>query len=97
MVVRRLVPVKSFLLVLAVTFAGALLALAGSDGGQRLAAGMPLMVLLVLVAYVLNWAVYVPSYLAQTERFFDLTGSITFCLLTVLALALTDDLSLIHI
>ena len=82
---------KSCLLVLAVAFAGALLALAGSDGGQRLAAGMPLMVLLLLVAYVLNWAVYVPSYLAQTERFFDLTGSITFCLLTVLALALTDD------
>lgn len=82
---------KSFLLVLAVTLAGALLALAGSDGGQRLAGGLPLMILLVGVAYVLNWAVYVPSFLAQTERFFDLTGSITFVLLTVLALALSTD------
>lgn len=83
--------VKSLLLVLGVTLAGALLALAGSDGGQTLGGGLPLMVLLVLVAYLLNWAVYVPSFLAQSERFFDLTGSLTFQLLTVLALVLADD------
>lgn len=83
--------VKSLLLVLGATLAGALLALAGSDGGPRLAGGMPLLALLVLVAYVLNWVVYVPSFLAQTERFFDLTGSLTFQLVAVLALALTDE------
>jgi steroid 5-alpha reductase family enzyme len=82
---------KSLALVVAVTLAGAGLALAAADGGQRLDGGWPVMVLLVLVAYLLNWAVYLPSFLRRTERFFDLTGSLTFCLLTVLALVLAQD------
>lgn len=82
---------KSLALVVAVTLAGAGLALASADGGQRLDGGWPVMVLLVLVAYLLNWAVYLPSFLRRTERFFDLTGSLTFGLLTVLALVLVQD------
>lgn len=82
---------KSLALVVAVTLAGAGLALAAADGGQRLDGGWPVMVLLVLVAYLLNWAVYLPSFLRRTERFFDLTGSLTFGLLTVLALVLAQD------
>ncbi|ANS78167.1 Hypothetical protein SGUI_0771 [Serinicoccus hydrothermalis] len=82
---------KSLLLVAAATLGGLLLALAASDGGQRLGGGLPLMLLLVLIAYVVNWVVYVPSYRAQTERFFDLTGSLTFQLVAVLALVLVDD------
>ncbi|MFK5689073.1 DUF1295 domain-containing protein [Ornithinimicrobium sp. LYQ92] len=82
---------KSLALVVAVTLAGAGLALAAADGGQRLDGGWPVVVLLVLVAYLLNWAVYLPSFLRRTERFFDLTGSLTFGLLTVLALVLAQD------
>lgn len=82
---------KSLALVAAVTLAGTGLALAAADGGQRLDGGWPVMVLLVLVAYLLNWAVYLPSFLRRTERFFDLTGSLTFGLLTVLALVLAQD------
>lgn len=82
---------KSLVLVLTVTVAGAALSIAASDGGQRLADGLPLMVLLALIAYLLNWAVYVPSFLTQSERFFDLTGSLTFQVLAVLALVLTDE------
>lgn len=83
--------VKSLLLSALATVAGLLIALAGSDGGQLLMAGLPLMMALVLIAYVLNWVVYGPSFVAQTERFFDLTGSITFQLVAILALILVDD------
>ena len=32
----------------------------------------------VLLAYVIHWIAYIPAYLFQTEKFYDLTGSITY-------------------
>ena len=32
----------------------------------------------VLLAFVINWIAYVPAYLLQTEKFYDLTGTITY-------------------
>ncbi|WP_151524070.1 DUF1295 domain-containing protein [Serinicoccus kebangsaanensis] len=82
---------KSLVLAALATVLGLLLALAGSDGGQQLSGGMPVLLLLVLVAFGINWVVYVPSFLAQTERYFDLTGSLTFQLVAVLALVLAEE------
>ncbi len=38
------------------------------------------------VAYLINWAAFVPAWLRRTERFYDLTGTLTY--LTVVAIAL---------
>lgn len=46
----------------------------------------------VAVAFGLNWLVFVPSYVARTERYFDLTGAATYLTVTALALLLADDL-----
>ena len=32
----------------------------------------------VLLAYIIHWIAYVPAYIFQTEKFYDLTGSITY-------------------
>ena len=32
----------------------------------------------VLLAYVIHWIAYIPAYLFQTEKFYDLTGSVTY-------------------
>ena len=32
----------------------------------------------VLLAYVIHWIAYIPAYLFQTEKFYDLTGSLTY-------------------
>ena len=32
----------------------------------------------VLLAYIIHWIAYIPSYIFQTEKFYDLTGSITY-------------------
>ena len=66
--------------------AGAIIAIAGSSAGSSTFA------LLVALAFVIQWLAFVPAYLKQTEHFYDLTGSLTFITLTVLALALGDDL-----
>lgn len=56
---------------------GFLFALAGSQGGTSVF-GVPLFALSVELAYLIQWLVFIPSYLLQTEKFFDLTGSITY-------------------
>ena len=55
---------------------------AGSQGGQRVG-GVPVFAFCGILCFGLNWLVFVHAYAAQTERYFDLTGSLTY--LTVVA------------
>jgi steroid 5-alpha reductase family enzyme len=56
---------------------GLLFAVAGSQGGSSVF-GIPLFALLVALAFLIQWLAFVPAFLRQTERFFDLTGSLTY-------------------
>jgi steroid 5-alpha reductase family enzyme len=62
-------------------------ALAGSQGGASIF-GVPVFALSVGLAFVVQWLAFVPAYLLQSERFFDLTGSITYISVTALAVLL---------
>ena len=63
---------------------GILVALAGSQGGTSIA-GVPLFALSVGLAFLIQWLVFIPAYLMQTEKFFDLTGSITYISVILIA------------
>ena len=69
---------------------GALVALAGSAGSTTVG-WMPVFALGALLAYVINWLVFIPSNQRKTEHYFDLTGSATYLAVTVVALLLSDD------
>ena len=69
---------------------GVLVALAGSQGGIMLG-GMPLFALSVGLAFVIQWLVFIPAYFMQTEKFFDITGSITYISITLAALFFSAD------
>jgi steroid 5-alpha reductase family enzyme len=56
---------------------GYLVALAGSQGGATLG-GVPIFAIAVGLAFLIQWLVFIPSFIFQTEKFFDLTGSITY-------------------
>jgi hypothetical protein len=80
-----------------VVLVGAFVAWAGSQGGVALG-GWPVFALAVGLAYLVQWIVFVPSFLAQTEKYFDLTGGLTYISITLLVLflspgALTDPRS----
>jgi len=66
-------------------------AFAGSHNGESVG-GIRIFALCVLVAFLINVLAYIPSYLARTEHYYDLTGSITYVTVTVIALTATDDL-----
>jgi len=61
---------------------------AGSQGGATVA-GFPLYGLVVALAFLIQWIVFVPSFLQRTEKFYDLTGSVTYLTVTALAVILS--------
>lgn len=60
---------------------------AGSQSGER-AFGWPLFALCGVFSFGVNWLVFVPAYAYQTERYFDLTGSLTYLTLVGASLLL---------
>lgn len=82
-------PVR-FLVVPGVVVLGALLAWAGSSGGERLD-WLPVFALAVAVAYVVQWIAFIPAWQKQTEVHFDLTGALTYISVTLLVLGLVDE------
>lgn len=86
---------RSLILIVVAIVLGGLLAWAGSQHGWLLGdgdSGVPGFALAVVIAFVVQWLVYVPSAIAQSDRYFDLTGSATYILVTILLLVLSPGL-----
>lgn len=62
----------------------ALVALAGSHHGAAIG-WLPIFVLCAIVVFAIQWLAFIPAYLFRTEKFFDLTGSLTYITLVGLA------------
>jgi steroid 5-alpha reductase family enzyme len=67
---------------------GALVALAGSQGGAMVG-GFPLFALAVAAAFLIQVLAFIPAMILRTERFFDLTGSLTFLVISVALVLVT--------
>lgn len=81
---------NALITIVAAVLVGAGIAVAGSQGGGT-AGGVPVFALAVAVAFVVQWLAFVPSYLLRSERFFDLTGGITYISVTLLAVLLAPS------
>ncbi|MEA3641426.1 MAG: DUF1295 domain-containing protein [Lamprobacter sp.] len=84
---------ESVIAILAALLVAAVVAWAGSQGGIRLA-GLPVFALAAVVAFVIQWVVFVPSYRRQTEHWYDLTGSLTYLSIIIGTLLLTGRFDL---
>ena len=76
---------------------GAIMALAGSPGSITLY-GLPSFALAASIGFILHWLIFIPSYIYQTEHYFDLIGSISYIsivLFTFLALNNLDIRSIL--
>jgi steroid 5-alpha reductase family enzyme len=80
-----------------VVLVGAGVAWAGSQGGGQIL-GVPLFALAVGLIFVIQWVGFIAAYLLGTEKFYDLTGSVTYISVTILAVLLSptiDDRSVL--
>lgn len=72
-----------------ITVLGVIFAFAGADGGESVG-GLKSFTLLTIIAFGMNIAVFIPSYLARTDHYYDVTGSITYITVTAVALITAD-------
>lgn len=67
-----------------------LVAYAGSQNGHEIN-GIPIFAICVGLAFLINWLVFIPAFSMQTEKFYDLTGSLTYISVTITALYLSNN------
>ncbi|MEL6868320.1 MAG: DUF1295 domain-containing protein [Pseudomonadota bacterium] len=83
-------------ILIAITIAlvlGTLISLAGSDNGDTFN-GLPVFAICGALAFAINWLVFIPSALARTEHYYDLTGGVTYIATTAVAVYLSGPLDL---
>jgi steroid 5-alpha reductase family enzyme len=68
---------RSIIFVLIIYIIAAVIAWAGSQGGYEFF-GVPIFALCVGLAFVIQWIAFIPAFIKQTEKFFDLVGSLTY-------------------
>lgn len=78
---------NSLIAVPVVVLVGAGMALAGSAGGSMVGS-VPVFALCVALAFVIQWIAFVPSFVLQTERIFDLVGTSSFIAVAAVAVLL---------
>ncbi|MFJ3473322.1 DUF1295 domain-containing protein [Microbacterium maritypicum] len=81
---------SSVIAILAALVIGTLVAVAGSQNGATIG-GIPLFALAVAAAFAIQVIAFIPAMLLQTERFFDLTGSLTFFAISAALVLLTPQ------
>ena len=71
----------------------AVVAWAGSQGGF-VVFGIPILFICVAIAFIIQWLAFIPAYIQQTEKFYDLVGSITYLSVTWIAVLLSPVVDL---
>jgi steroid 5-alpha reductase family enzyme len=71
----------------------AVIAWAGSQGGF-VVFGIPILFICVAIAFIIQWLAFIPAYIQQTEKFYDLVGSITYLSVTWIAVLLSPVVDL---
>lgn len=75
-----------------VTLLGAGIAIAGSQHGSVISGKVPVFAVIVALVFIIQWLAFIHSWTKKTEKYYDLTGSLTYVSLTIVALILSPNL-----
>ena len=79
----------AFIGIAVIVLLGSVFAFLGSRGGET-TGPLPTFALLVIVAFAINIAAFVPSFISRTDHYYDLTGSIAYLTVTTIAFVTTN-------
>ncbi|MGI9251574.1 MAG: DUF1295 domain-containing protein [Pseudohongiellaceae bacterium] len=79
---------RSYIGITTALLVATLITLAASPATRHVS-GIPVFAICAAVAFIIQWAAFIPAYLKQTERYFDITGSITYISVILLSLLLS--------
>tara|TARA_B100001029_G_C15055821_1_gene454311 strand:+ start:44 stop:1435 length:1392 start_codon:yes stop_codon:yes gene_type:complete len=55
--------------------------------------GIPILLIFVIISFSVHWLIFIPSYIYKTEKYFDITGTITYVIIFGCTYFLTTKLS----
>jgi steroid 5-alpha reductase family enzyme len=61
---------------------------------EVLIAGLPNLIAMATIIFVIQWLVFIPAFVFQTEKFYDLTGSITYLTAVIISILSVDKLDI---
>jgi steroid 5-alpha reductase family enzyme len=56
--------------------------------------GLPNLIAMAIIIFLIQWLAFIPSFIFQTEKFYDLTGSITYLTGVIIGILTVDQLDL---
>ena len=71
---------KDYFVILLVFLFGLIIALAGSHNSVSYNA-VPLLIVCLMVSFVFHWIAFIPSYMLRTEKYYDISGTVSYLLL----------------
>jgi steroid 5-alpha reductase family enzyme len=85
-------PLKNYLSVVVILVFASCIAIAGGQGGATFKS-VPLLVICMGGSFFIHWFMFIPSFIAKSEKFYDITGTLAYLSLLTIASALTVSLS----
>ncbi|MFX1284822.1 MAG: DUF1295 domain-containing protein [Promethearchaeota archaeon] len=85
---------RSLITSLIIICIAACLALIGSHRGITVFGGIPVFALGVAIAFIIQWIAFIPAYIKRTEKFFDLTGSLTYSIVIIFSVVLSSEINI---
>jgi steroid 5-alpha reductase family enzyme len=61
---------------------------------EVLIAGLPNLIAMATIIFVIQWLAFIPAFVFQTEKFYDLTGSITYLTAVIISILSVDKLDI---
>ena len=52
--------------------------------------GYPILILCMMASFIVHWIIFIPSFLAKTEKFYDITGTLAYIIILYIASGLTS-------
>ncbi len=83
---------KSAIVVIIAIVITFLLAIAAGQGGAITEGGTSLFLIAAVIAFAVNWFAFIPANILKTEKFYDLTGAITYLSVIIIISSLSQPL-----
>lgn len=84
--------IKTIIGIILAIIVAAGLAWAGSQNGSEIL-GLPIFTLIIAGTFLIQWVAFFIAYLQKTEKFYDITGSLTYISMTTLAVLTIQEIN----
>jgi len=83
---------RDYVSIFVIIFTAVLIATAGSQYGFTFN-GYPILFICMVTSFIIHWLLFIPSYIAKTEKFFDISGTVAYVVVLGVSAYFTNQAS----